>query len=42
MPKPEGSPDKIKSKIRNKLQDLLDDLIGSFDLNEQMLIKELR
>jgi hypothetical protein len=32
----------INSEVRSKLQDLLEDLIGSLDLNEQMLIKELR
>ena len=42
MPRPKGSPNKITSEVRSKLQDLLEDLIGSLDLNEQMLIKELR
>ena len=32
----------ISSEVRSKLQGLLEDLIGSLDLNEQMLIKELR
>ena len=42
MPRPKGSPNKVTAEVRSKLQDLLEDLIGSLDLNEQMLIKELR
>jgi len=34
MPRPKGSPNKIKSGVRIRLQDLLDDLIDSTDINE--------